>query len=902
MGVIDRHRSGESTVETTPDAHNLSSALASLAARCLNVPVDSLARSVPLTRYGLDSLASLELTAAIERLLGRQLSDSLLFEHPDLGSLERYLTTVNEGKTSLVDSREQMRSDSRLPSDIRLSVHAVDPAPRGAVLLTGATGFLGGYLLRSLLQNTRSTVYCLARGADERSAASRVRLSLKNYRIWDPAFEPRLKILVGDVVLPQLGLGEEEYAAVCAEVDAVYHVAAAVDWIRPYAALREGNVLGTVNMLRIACASRPKPFHFVSTAAVCYSTWGLREVSETDDVFPYLHGLHLGYAQSKCIAEALVLQAGERGLPVTIHRPSLITGDRISGVSNSDDLLSRLFKGIIQMEAAPDLDWSLDCCPVDYVAAAIVHLTAEQMPLRVFHLVNPAPRHWRELVLWMNLFGYRVRLLPYREWLGRLKEVAVTPEHPLRGLLPFFSRQPEGEGGLTLPELHEDTKRSQIRSVRTREALRSSPAGSPNVNARLLDSYFLNYITSGFLPPARDSRRHANTGGQRPFDADFFTILLRRYYDDESLDVREVLAAHGESSHSIIAELSSWKHGSAAGLIRYQLQFVRADGKAETMAVVVKRKAKDDHVIDVAERIAGQCSAQLERAFARFGRSIGLAGCHYRELGIYRQKDERFRRYTPRLYGTRHNDRQDDWALVLEDISGLDLLDSADDVAGWREDCIEAAILGLAELHAIWYGREKELLSQPWLGPIITADHRTGMDDLWKAMAVYAEKRFSRSIGTSIRTLQRCMIEQVGPRWRCLEGLPRTLIHNDFNPRNIALRREKENLRLCSYDWELATVARAATRPGGISVFRPETGPGSGRGCSLSRFAPVGAGTGREPPYRPPLLGNGLSLVPARPPDRPFRHVCHDRQLPSATLSDARGLHLARALRIISSQ
>jgi thioester reductase-like protein len=793
-------------MRTTSSTRGLSSTLATLAAKCLNVPAGSIAQQVPLTRYGLDSLATIELTAAIENALGRRLPESVLIEHPDLGSLERYLTANSDGGNPQVDSREQMRSDSVLPPDIGPSAHAASPISRDTVLLTGATGFLGGHLLNSLLKNTRMSVYCLARGADRSCVATRLRQSMERYRIWDPAFETRLKIILGDVALPQLGLESETYSMLCEEVDAIYHSAAIVDWVRPYGALRKANVLGTLDLLRIACATKPKPFHFVSTAAVCYSTWGSRDVQETDDVYPYLNGLHLGYAHSKSVAEALVVQAGERGLPVTIHRPSLLTGSRASGVSNADDLLSRLFRGMIQMEAAPDLDWSLDCCPVDYVADAIVHLTTEHHESRVFHLVNPDPRHWRELILWMNLFGYRVHLLPYREWLRRLKEEAVAPGHPLRGLLPFFSNQPAGEGGLTLPELYEDTRRSRIRCSRTREALRGSSIGSPSVNARLLDSYFRDYIATRFLPRAGSVRRRRSADRKRVLDAGLFTASLRRNLDNKNLVVHKMQAVKGESPHSIIAELSSWKYGSQAGLDRYQLQIVRAEGMPETIDVVVKRKAKDEHVIDVAKQIASLCSPQLGRAFARCSHSVGLVGCHRRELGIYNHVDERFKRYTPRLYGSLHNERRGDWVLVLEDISGLELLDTAEDVSGWQRECIEAAILGLARLHAIWYGRDKELLIQPWLGPVITAQQRVGMQDLWMSLAEHAQSRFAQSIGAVAKTLQNRMIRHVGPRWRLLERLPRTLIHNDFNPRNIALRREGRNLHLCAYDWELATV------------------------------------------------------------------------------------------------
>ena len=74
------------------------------------------------------------------------------------------------------------------------------------------------------------------------------------------------------------------------------------------------------------------------------------------------------------------------------------------------------------MGSAPDLDWVLDCCPVDYAADAIVGLTRLRSDsLRAFHLVNPTTRHWREIVLWMNLFGYPIKLDPFRDWLARLK-------------------------------------------------------------------------------------------------------------------------------------------------------------------------------------------------------------------------------------------------------------------------------------------------------------------------------------------------------------------------------------------------------------------------------------------------------------------------------------------------
>ena len=52
-----------------------------------------------------------------------------------------------------------------------------------------------------------------------------------------------------------------------------------------------------------------------------------------------------------------------------------------------------------------------------------------------------------------------------------------------------------------------------------------------------------------------------------------------------------------------------------------------------------------------------------------------------------------------------------------------------------------------------------------------------------------------------------------------LDDSPRTLIHNDFNSRNIALRRTADGLRLCAFDWELATIGDPLTDLGLLLMF-----------------------------------------------------------------------------------
>ena len=444
--------------------------LAQLTADVLRIPVGDVHPAVPLATMGLDSLAAAELTALIEDEFNHELPPSVLFECPTLESLSRFIESSAVGSPIEGDRRSRettiagMLADAILPADI-VPACSQDRVTDD-VLLTGSTGFVGAYLLRALLRDTPAVVYCLVR-PNGTEASARVRRNLIQYGIWEECFAQRIRCVDGDITQPLLGMASRDFRAIADSVGAIYHAAAAVDWVRPYEELRDVNVFGTRELLRLACAGTPKSFHFLSSLAVCYSTGATGDALESDDPLLNLRGLRLGYAQSKCVAESLVRQAAERGSRATVARPSLVSGDSTSGISNADDLLSRFFRGCIEMGAAPDLDWAMDCVPVDHVADAMVQLARNGVPASghhlVYHLVNPRLRYWRECVLWMCLRGYSLDLIPYREWTLRLRET-VTAANPLYPLRTFFLRTVPEEGGLSVPELYEETRRRRARS------------------------------------------------------------------------------------------------------------------------------------------------------------------------------------------------------------------------------------------------------------------------------------------------------------------------------------------------------------------------------------------------------------------------------------------------------
>lgn len=781
--------------------------------RCLKVPAETLDPKVSLARYGLDSFGVIELTTAIAAKLNCAVPETLLFLHPNVELLERYIHSIrsneqsafalNGGCHSLLD---EMLADSVLPADIRPAVGIQRNRHVRSILLTGATGFLGAYLLRGLLRQTQAVLYCLVRGQDD-EPIQRVRTNMHRYGIWNDDFESRLRAVVGDLQSPRLGLPAATWDFLAREIDEIYHCGAAVNWVLPYEGLRSSNVLGTQELLRIACDCKPKPFHFVSSIATCHTTFPIEEVSEQDEMLAYLSGIHLGYAQSKCVAESLVRRASERGLPATIHRPSLIMGDGTTGCSNAEDLLSTMIRGCIQMGSAPNLDWSLDCCTVDYVADAIVGLSRQATDSsHVFHLVNKTRRHWRELVLWMNLYGYSIRLAPYREWLAQLRKSAVFPSHPLYPLRSFFLARPIAESNLTLPELYEDKHLNAVSCDRTLEKLSSISLSCPPLDAKLLERYFAAFIESGVLPGVASAKQEQSVS-QTSLDSHFFQDILGQYYGSESLRVHGLTKLQDVTDESITTELASWQYASQVGLWKYHVRFSdSANSEQRLLELFVKVKPQDQDVLVVAERVATMCDDAVGKAFGRHKGRLGILGCDQREINVYRQQDPRFRRHVPEVYAAIENKEQREWILVLESLTGMELLNSASDVSDWRPHHIEAAIRGIAQVHSIWFGREQELSALAWVAPRVSAAEMAEMRDLWEPLTNYAWKYFADWVDGSTRSIIETIVSEVGQWWQVLGRMPQTLIHNDFNPRNIAFRSDNGELRLCAYDWELATI------------------------------------------------------------------------------------------------
>jgi NADP-dependent 3-hydroxy-3-methylglutaryl-CoA reductase len=295
-----------------------------------------------------------------------------------------------------------------------------------------------------------------------------------------------------------------------------------------------------------------------------------------------------------------------------------------------------------------------------------------------------------------------------------------------------------------------------------------------------------------------------DTGGLGPA---FFAPGLRRALASPALAVDRVETLDAGPGAGIVGELAARRTGRAVGVLHRRLH--HAGGPTD---VVVKLKPTDAEVRLAMQTAAAACGPRVGGAFARHHAALGFSGCHLRELAVYAQTDPRFTAHAPRVYDVVRDDARATYALVLERLGpGVRLLDSADDPAGWGAREVEAAMCGLGALHAIWLGREAELGRRPWIGVPPTAARMAEARPLWDALADHAAEAFPALMGAPELRRHRALVAALPDWWAQVEAMPRTLAHNDCNPRNVALRDPAPGdagrpPTLCAYDWELATV------------------------------------------------------------------------------------------------
>ncbi len=459
---------------------------------------DSLRAAQVLLQLGLE----LGFTARASSLLLHN-----LLQFPTLSRFASAVEEVVQGK-NVVSPAQAVDFEAESQATFSFAPR-VDPAPNflkpRAIFLTGASGFLGAFLLHRLLTTTDARVFCPVRARSRADALTRVRMNLSRYGLsaaWD---ERRVEAMPGDLEQDLLGLSPSEHAALEDSLDLILHNGTLVNFLYPYSKLKAANVGGTRRIIALA-QKRRVPVHYVSTIATLsgFGAIGQRHVTE-DTALAYPEQICMGYPQSKWVAEVILQKAAKAGLPVSIYRPYEITGAQRTGVWNTETAIPAMFKMIVESGVAPDVDLPLDFVPVDYLANAIVHIATRRADSgKVYHLTNPRPTLLGSMTERLRRAGYPIRKASYAEWLNVLVDFAGKyPAHPFSPFVPIFL-DPSANPKLTIKEMYFAQTFPEITRDNRDEALKDTGLICPPVDNALLDLYIRHLRASGFLQTSPD--------------------------------------------------------------------------------------------------------------------------------------------------------------------------------------------------------------------------------------------------------------------------------------------------------------------------------------------------------------------------------------------------------------
>jgi len=430
-----------------------------------------------------------------------------LFENPTVAELATIIVTKLENSHTIFGNTQQDLSaeailDPAIKPNLLYFTYTKEPK---RIFLTGATGFLGAYLLYELLEQTQADVYCLVRGANQQQAQQKLQSQMESCQIWRDVFNSRIIPIIGDLSKPLLGVSPSQMGDLAREIDIIYHNGAWVNAVYPYSTLKPVNVLGTQEILRLASEIKCKPVHHISTMSVFGSpAYAQMKLISESDPLNYSKDINSGYSESKWVAEKLVMSARDRGLPASIYRSCRIIGHSQTGISNPDDLLSKIIPGCIQLGMVPKLDlWQENVIPVDYMSRAIIHLSQQQESLaKAFHLVNPHPTLMNNVFNWIRTLGYPLAEVSYEEWRSHLVQTSQgSPNKILQSLVAIFGenkaesnseRKSEGKSEST-------NKPPEFDLSNTLSGLAGTDIVFPAIEAELIKKYLSDFSIKGLL-------------------------------------------------------------------------------------------------------------------------------------------------------------------------------------------------------------------------------------------------------------------------------------------------------------------------------------------------------------------------------------------------------------------
>lgn len=371
---------------------------------------------------GGNSLRMVDIISGISQRLDIEIPYTLLIKNPVVKDLAKIVEKLINNQSE--SEEDGIHITEEIVSDICICHEETKQSVGKKVFLTGATGFLGTYLLKNLLEEKGVEVYCLVRADDLKAAKEKIQRKLTDADMWNPDYKNRIHVLIGDLKQDGLGLSREEVELVEKEMDYILHNGANVNFSLPYEKIKRENVESTKFILKMLSTGKRKKMIYISTASI-FSDQAYKDGSVTEDDYPKdINHLRLGYTQSKMICENIIKQYMDKQEDITIIRLGRIIDDEKKHESN--DIFQLLLKICKKMKKYPAIKDYFDILPVRVAGEVIIKMLFSKECKRVYHLVNPDLISVEEIGKLLAKFIPDIEEVSWENWINQCKKEAKT--------------------------------------------------------------------------------------------------------------------------------------------------------------------------------------------------------------------------------------------------------------------------------------------------------------------------------------------------------------------------------------------------------------------------------------------------------------------------------------------
>ncbi|HKK40626.1 MAG TPA: phosphotransferase, partial [Cryomorphaceae bacterium] len=284
---------------------------------------------------------------------------------------------------------------------------------------------------------------------------------------------------------------------------------------------------------------------------------------------------------------------------------------------------------------------------------------------------------------------------------------------------------------------------------------------------------------------------------QNPFLTTEHITKLMGSFSKKAVKVMSVEPYSIDNSASILVTLTSQSSDQLIGHFGLRVKFKTNGSEVREENMVLKIKPHGREISKMLAGLAELSDPQLGKTYAKYQTETGFYNTHLRELEIYRKLPHPIQ---PEIYGLMEIPEADCYQILMQDLSGMELLNTVMEPEAWTEKRIKKALKAMAKWHAHARDAHQKVKKDYWKDTS-AEDYLSSRKPLWKALVDQAHDKFPRLYPSALHAKLSKGIERLDEYESELNQMPKTLVHNDFNPRNSCF----VNGEFLLYDWELAT-------------------------------------------------------------------------------------------------